>query len=50
MNTTTKGKITTPPEVVVIGAGLSGLVCAQELSQNGVNVQLLEQSLSLIHI
>lgn len=44
MNTTTKGKITTPPEVVVIGAGLSGLVCAQELSQNGVNVQLLEQS------
>jgi len=35
---------TISPDVVVVGAGISGLVCAQELTQNGVSVQLLEQS------
>ena len=34
---------TPPPEVIIIGAGLSGLACALELIQNGVHVQLLEQ-------
>ena len=31
------------PEVIIIGAGLSGLACALELTKNGVNVHLLEQ-------
>jgi phytoene dehydrogenase-like protein len=30
-------------EVIIIGAGLSGLACALELLKEGVNVQLLEQ-------
>ena len=32
------------PEVVVIGAGLSGLVCALRLQESGVDVHLLESS------
>lgn len=31
------------PEVIIIGAGLSGLACALELINQGVRVQLLEQ-------
>lgn len=32
------------PEVVVVGAGLSGLVCALRLQESGVDVQVLESS------
>jgi len=32
------------PEVVVVGAGLSGLVCALRLQDSGVEVQVLESS------
>lgn len=32
------------PEVIIIGAGLSGLACALELINNGLTVQLLERS------
>lgn len=32
------------PEVVVVGAGLSGLVCALRLQDSGVDVQVLESS------
>ncbi|MFT5904584.1 MAG: phytoene dehydrogenase-like protein [Cryomorphaceae bacterium] len=31
------------PEVIIIGAGLSGLACALELIKEGVSVQLVEQ-------
>jgi phytoene dehydrogenase-like protein len=32
------------PDVVVVGAGLAGLVCAQDLSRAGVDVSILEAS------
>lgn len=34
---------TPSPEVIIIGAGLSGLACALELIKHGVSVHLLEQ-------
>ncbi|MFM9089439.1 MAG: FAD-dependent oxidoreductase [Cyanobium sp.] len=39
MSTTTHGN---GVDVVVVGAGLSGLVCARELRRRGATVQLLE--------
>ena len=40
----------TEKKIVVIGAGVSGLLCGKRLSEAGHSVLLIDKELSLIHI
>src|SRR5260370_19299039 len=39
-----KEKMSSSPDVLIVGAGLAGLCCARELQAKGVSLQILEAS------
>src|SRR5258708_33999135 len=39
-----KEKMSSSPDVLIVGAGLAGLCCARELQAKGVSCQILEAS------